>query len=924
MNNEKLEKLKQEFLDTWTEEKVAKMSLDQYTNLDRENSFCYWLESKTYELGSIWGGSSYKFGIYKRNDTSKNIDVTFRKSDGEYAWFTKYGETKEEAFKTVKNHILQIITYVKENNLKGIDAIDLGLTYKWKIAFLYSNYKVLNIFKLEALRFIAKNLQIQFTKKTSVSKLHKEILSKKGDENFFEFNTRLWQQYDKGLIYVKETFAKWLLEKGPVSYIDYYGKTEESIITKLDEINDFFDEVDFFLVNTENVTAHIQTIEFILSKEEREKRIDFNEYDKKNFSGIPKAILGKENYLKFLKEKYKQSNDEIVISEDLFALYEDYLLEHRSGEIKEKTIEGYVEIACEEIPKRWKLQYQTVFKDSFEISYENLQKVDFLLDKGFSGYYSFQNFLDTLISKFKKEFMKTKANNQILYGPPGTGKTYATKELAINLIFGKRERERKDVLKLFKELTENEQVVFTTFHQSMSYEDFVEGIKPKTENNEVIYDVEDGVFKKLANKAKGINGEIVLDNQVDFRKVNYFKMSVGGKNRKDVHDWCIKNNYIALGYGGENDLSKLVNLDSKTFKETFQRKFPEEFERTSYSVTATTAFINWLKKGDVVFVSLGNHVIDAIGVVTGDYEYNEFNDIPYRHFRKVVWLATGLDADPSLFIDKNISQQTIYQFNNDDIKVDYLEETFSKKEVTTAYPLDYVLIIDEINRGNVSAIFGELITLLEPDKRLGEEEAITVKLPYSKTLFGVPSNLHIIGTMNTADRSVEALDTALRRRFEFKEMLPKPSLLEDKVFEEEGISFNLKEVLETINNRVEALIDRDHTIGHSYFINIESGDKVALANAFNNKVIPLLQEYFYGDYGKIGLVLGREFVKEPKNKKITFADFKYFDKDNFINRSYTLKNVTEDDVLIAVNTMLGKQKIEKEVREPMLLEQQFE
>ena len=305
-------------------------------------------------------------------------------------------------------------------------------------------------------------------------------------------------------------------------------------------------------------------------------------------------------------------------------------------------------------------------------------------------------------------------------------------------------------------------------------------------------------------------------------------------------------------------------------------------------------------------VSLGNHIIDAIGIVTGEYEYREFGDIPYHHYRKIDWLATNLDADPSLFVDKNISQQTIYQFNNDEIKVDYLEQTFSKTTETIPQPKEHVLIIDEINRGNVSAIFGELITLVEPDKRLGQKEVIQITLPYSKTDFGVPSNLHIIGTMNTADRSVEALDTALRRRFEFKEIMPEPSLLENIDIK----NINLKELLETINKRIEILLDRDHTIGHSYFIKLEENDILGLKNTFKNNIIPLLQEYFYGDYEKIGLVLGKGFFNE---KALSFDKdiFASFDTQNYPEKGkiFNLKTIDEDfDIIKAINILLKKEK----------------
>jgi len=215
----------------------------------------------------------------------------------------------------------------------------------------------------------------------------------------------------------------------------------------------------------------------------------------------------------------------------------------------------------------------------------------------------------------------------------------------------------------------------------------------------------------------------------------------------------------------------------------------------------------------------------------------------------------------------------------------------------------YAIFIDEINRGNVSAIFGELITLIEQDKRLGEANEISVQLPYSKTLFSVPANIDIYGTMNTADRSVEALDTALRRRFSFVEMMPDVSLLESK--EIDGI--NLKNVLSTINDRIEILIDRDHTIGHSYFMNINNSKELKLA--FKDKIVPLLQEYFYGDYGKIGLVLGEGFVKSHSKSKNPFAAFKYEGKEELNRDFYDLVPIDDTfEIINALENLLNKNK----------------
>ncbi len=217
----------------------------------------------------------------------------------------------------------------------------------------------------------------------------------------------------------------------------------------------------------------------------------------------------------------------------------------------------------------------------------------------------------------------------------------------------------------------------------------------------------------------------------------------------------------------------------------------------------------------------------------------------------------------------------------------------------------YAIFIDEINRGNVSAIFGELITLIEQDKRKGATNTMSALLPYSKNQFSVPQNVDIYGTMNTADRSVEALDTALRRRFSFEEMLPKPELLKDKGENGSGKvgDIVLEDLLITINERIEALVDRDHTIGHAFFMEVDSLD--SLRNVFANKVIPLLQEYFYGDYAKMEMVIGSDFFNIKDSSKIKFAvkpeDFETTGK------TYQIKNLSDkiampDDVILTAFT----------------------
>ena len=405
--------------------------------------------------------------------------------------------------------------------------------------------------------------------------------------------------------------------------------------------------------------------------------------------------------------------------------------------------------------------------------------------------------------------------NQILFGAPGTGKTYHTKKMAVEIINGKKERTREEINEEYEKLIEAGQIVFTTFHQSLSYEDFIEGIKPETIDGNVTYEVKEGIFKQLCSRAieqKPKNSDIEI---YDFDK-------------------------------GWNDLIAEVE---QNFLSDSMLLLPILTQDKGVYVTEITDNGN-LK------IKPKNSRLDIDYIVS------------YNRTKKLQ------EAFPDLSVVKNIDKEfrsviggsnssaywAVLNYINNKIKE-------NNKEIDFEETKNHVFIIDEINRGNVSAIFGELITLLEEDKRKGNPEHTEVKLPYSGKEFSVPNNVYIIGTMNTADRSVEALDTALRRRFSFMEMQPNPEILS------EVENVDLKELLKTINKRIEVLIDKDHQIGHSYFIGIQN--IVDLQRTFKDKIIPLLEEYFYGDFGKIGLVLGGAFIKLAENQVAFPKNFEY-------------------------------------------------
>ncbi|WP_420359463.1 McrB family protein [Acinetobacter junii] len=211
---------------------------------------------------------------------------------------------------------------------------------------------------------------------------------------------------------------------------------------------------------------------------------------------------------------------------------------------------------------------------------------------------------------------------------------------------------------------------------------------------------------------------------------------------------------------------------------------------------------------------------------------------------------------------------------------------------------NYVLIIDEINRGNISKIFGELITLIEESKRADQLEELSVTLPYSNEQFSVPNNLYIIGTMNSSDRSLTSVDIALRRRFEFIEMMPEPNVLKDiQITDYKDI--NVKAILETMNKRIQVLLDRDHCIGHAYFISLKNDASLEkLMKIFEKKIIPLLQEYFFDDWGKINLVLNKNgMVKMEKVEEYLFSNMQPHEREHLASRNWDINTALfEGDV----------------------------
>lgn len=438
--------------------------------------------------------------------------------------------------------------------------------------------------------------------------------------------------------------------------------------------------------------------------------------------------------------------------------------------------------------------------------------------------------------------------NSILYGPPGTGKTYKTAQLAVEICDAEAPRDRDRLMTRYEELRKQGRISFVTFHQSYGYEDFVEGLRPETNEGFVTYQVRPGLFKDICDAARrstlvkpGLHGKPLKDRTI-------FKMSLGEAGTaegKQVFQTCIQHEILLLGWGGNVDFGDCGNQDEilKRAKES------ESLEKSESHARYIGVFKEEVQRGDIVIVSHGNSSFQAIGEITGEYEFLEVPLAGHFHQKRAVrWLAVYEGKHPvGEIFDRKFMMSSLYKLDPTGVKFDVLENLLKSEQSSTNLP--FVLVIDEINRANISKVFGELITLLERDKREGQVNALTVRLPYSGDAFCIPSNLYVVGTMNTADRSIALLDTALRRRFEFEELQPNYDVLPEENID--GV--NLRLLLQAINERIEYLYDRNHTIGHAYFIDVHSLSDLEIV--FRRKVIPLLQEYFYENWSKVRAVL---------------------------------------------------------------------
>lgn len=774
-----------QFINRFPLESLENMTIEDYAYRKKRDSFVYWLEHKDV-LAGVRSANASKFGIY--HAASGDYVKGFGKNK-----IILEGEALQKEFNELKKGIIQVIDLAKKDRITEIDRLNLSLFNMiiLKILNIYVPDKFINIYTPLVLSEVGRTLGFE-----------NEILK---PQNSVVLNYLIVNELN-----TISPFNEW--SNHEIANFIWNTSTQES--KKVDR------NINYWLVGHtfENEGS-------ILSYAKEKGRIGVG-FLRENLE----PYFEREDFYALIEDKAESSAAHRALKNffemregDMVALKSSYTRnidgDHKSilkvsavGTLLSDPFDGYI--------------YSDSHGHQLPVEWKTIEEKEHI---GYGGYRSTintvknENAIQTLFLDENKETQKQVSSeamhkNLILYGPPGTGKTYHIVDKTLEIMDKKIYEElRADGREALQEecdrLRSLGRIQFITFHQSYAYEDFIEGLKPDGEGNFI---PTDGIFKRVAIEAmyEGIqNSTTDLAEEAHFEQQYDYLTKEGKKQNITFESKTGVNFYIS--YISSNNNVVITSKDAIT--------------SSIVSKDRLLRVYRYVKENNIDWENNVSFIRDAIG-----------GSNQTRYWAVFRWIMERI-------VEDNEEEHKEVYFADKAAVVQKALETGSDFDFSDAEP--YVVVIDEINRGNISKVFGELLILLEEDKRVTESNELIVELPYSRNKFSLPPNIYVIGTMNTADRSIALLDTALRRRFTFEEITSQPELLDDI-----GQDIDVVEMLSIMNQRIEVLYDRDHMIGHAYFIHAKSDQDII--NIFKTKVIPLLQEYFYDDWEKIGLVLG--------------------------------------------------------------------
>jgi len=763
-----------EFLSVWPASRLATMTLDEYSLAGSKDSFTYWIESRLDELGSIWGGSAFKFGVFSRKDTeAKTNDGKLSYSDT-HGWYSSLGATAQEAFEQVRGFVVQVATLAAQGDLDAIEAFEhLGEAFKWKIAFHYQNRQapvIVDIFKRAPLAAF-----VGGTVSQSMAALQKATLARRPvDLGILEFGHQVWEAWSQ------KNLAIWKLSHG----------------------------------NSPNFTDAER--QHYLDGQWAVMHRDTGKEQGKRFAEAPVGTLF------FLCHGNSPQRIGQFTSAAMPCAKGDGWLQRSYRVLKPANrTDRYTANS-----KYWSPQGNTTF---WQVGADDLPEFESTLLKPFFGTdlaevaalagepIAAAGLGDgaalpsepTPVAGSKKS--TTTCFNRIYYGPPGTGKTYTLMQLL------KRDYEPQAASIAIEEW--RSQIIA----EKVAVLKWWEGIAA------ALYD---------------LGGSAKVPELVEHRFIQTIAQAKGRASGISATLWGTLQHHTVLE-------SNTVNIKLRMEPAIFDKAADSVWQFAGDWQDACAdliTLVEQLKAGQQDAATVQRY---SFVTFHQSYGYEEF----------VEGLRPVLNGDAE-------AGEVEYE-----IRPGVFKELCRKAR--QAPDQRFAMVIDEINRGYISKIFGELITLIEPDKRDpldGSKPPIELTLAYSGEKFSVPANVDIIGTMNTADRSLALLDTALRRRFDFVPLLPDTRAVKDVdephsaplaglVVSTSAGAIDVRLMLERINERIEALYDRDHCIGHAYLTaltGVDDGEArfEKMAGIFRHRIVPLLEEYFFEDWRKIRLVLG--------------------------------------------------------------------